>query len=503
MAGNYRRNFNNYKKKAEVVPGSQYRPVANPSPEQQAIFTALLESSDNLMVDAKAGCGKTTTCVEGQYRVLKQNPKASQVYLIFAKRNQQEAIGKCPPSVVCKTAHAFGLQALAVKFGKMNVDKQKNERIATQLVGSDDEKSDLRFMLGKGLDLAKDYLATNTEEIEAIVDKHGLDTFGMEPSAFAEKVLHGMELSAKETNAVSFSDMTWLPIKLGCRIPNFDYVYPDECQDLNKARQELVFRALGPRSRLMAVGDPAQAIFGFTGSDRFALANMITRSNARMLPLHLTFRCAKSIVEQAKQFVPEYQAAPSNPEGEVLNKTEREMMADDGVAAGDFILSRTNAPLMGHALRLLIDGRRCNIQGKDLGVNLLGMIKRSKAKDVSSFLDWLQNWADTEVERLSAKKRSFEHITDKKECFEVLCEGRRSLDEIKGYIRDLFDDKDEDENRIILSTIHKSKGLERNRVWLLNKSFVVKPKTDEEIEAERNIRYVGITRAKNSLFFVE
>lgn len=488
--------------KPTVTPGSLYRPLTNPSAEQQDIFDAVLNTEDNLMVEAFAGCGKTTTCVETMHRVSRKDPRISQAYIIFAKRNQEEAVSKCPSSVSCKTAHAFGLQAIAAKYGKILVDKQKNNRIAASLVGEEDEKSDLRFSLSKAFDLGKDYLATTTEEIEQIVDKHGIDLCEMPANEFAEKVLQGMELSTEQPNVVSFSDMTWLPIKLGLRIPTFGLVYLDEGQDLNKARQELAFRALGNKSRMMIVADGNQAIFGFSGADRYALPNMITRANARKLPLHLTFRCGKAIVRMAQQFVPDYTAAPTNPEGEVRESTVQEMTGTNGAGPGDFILSRTNAPLMRYALKFLIEGRRCNIQGRDIGDNLLSMIRRSKAKDVLSFQKWLDDWATAEIERLTAKKRDFEHIVDKQECFNALCEGRRDLNEVKGYIQDLFADKEDDESRIILSTSHKAKGLERSRVWLLEKSFVVRPKTEEEREQERNIRYVSITRAKNFLFLV-
>lgn len=494
-----------YQKKTNApAPGSLYKPVSVPSEEQEKIFDAVLNSDENLMIEAFAGCGKTTTCVEAMYRSLARNPKLSPSYIIYAKRNQEEAIAKCPPTVVCKTAHAFGLNAIAKTYGKVFVDKYKNDKIASALVGDKDEDTELRYMLGKAMDLGKDYLATTSEEIDFIIDKHGLERGEMDPAQFANKVLEGMELSAQQTNSVSFSDMVWLPLKLNLRVPTFPVVYADEWQDLNRARFELVFRSLGDKGRLIAVGDGFQSIFGFSGADRHALSKAVERSNAKKLPLHKTFRCAKAIVRLAQSYVPDYQAADTNPEGLVDTVSEQTMINTNGygVGAGDFILSRTNAPLMKYAMRFLKEGRRCNIQGKDLGGNLLSMIRRSRAKDVVSFQHWLEDWAKAEIERLEAKKRGYEHVVDKKECFDALCEGRQSLDEVKQHIQQLFDDKDDDESLIMLSTIHKAKGLERKRVWLLEKSFVMRPKTDEEKEQERNVRYVAITRAKDSLFLV-
>jgi superfamily I DNA/RNA helicase len=491
------------KKKSTVVPGSLYRPVSNPSSEQQAIFDSVVDGDGSILVEARAGCGKTTVCVETMYRLLRKYSKASIAYLIFAKRNAEEALGKCPPGTSSKTTHAFGLNALSQVYGKILVDKEKTDRIATALVGPDPEKSELRYMLGKGMDLGKDYNASTPEEIVAIVDKHGLETGDMTESEFADKVLKGMEESARQPNIVSFSDMVWLPLKLGIKIPTFDYVFADESQDLNPSRIELTLRTLGSKGRLIAVFDEAQAIFGFSGADKNAVQKLCNGTNGRTLPLHKTYRCAKAIVALAKQYVPDYEAAETNPDGEVREATEQEMLSENGARAGDFILSRTNAPCAKIAMRLLKEGRKCNIQGKDLGDSLLFMIKRSKAKSVVEFQSWLEDWKNAEIERLNAKKRDYEHIVDKAETLESFCEGQRNIEDVKERISSMFSDAESnEEHRITISSIHKSKGLERDRVWLLESSFVVRPKTEEDIQQEKNVRYVAITRAKNQLNLV-
>ncbi|VVB77416.1 ATP-dependent DNA helicase Rep [uncultured archaeon] len=495
-------NWNPNYKKSTVVPGSMYRPVSTPSAEQQAIFDAVVDGTGSYIVDSYAGCGKTTACVESMHRVVRKSPRTSQGYLIFAKRNAEEAIGKAPASATIKTAHAFGLQALGAVHGKIQVDKQKTDRIATALVGPDEERAELRFMLGKVIDLSKDYLATTPEEVIAITEKHGFETCDLSESEFADKVLEGMRVSKQQPNVVSFSDMIWLPLVLGIHIPTFDILYADEIQDLNLSRIEIVMRALGKSGRLIGVGDEKQSIFGFSGADRHALAKVKERSGAATLSLHRTYRCGRAIVEYAKQWVPDYEAAATNPEGEVRDVSMQEMMAEDGVQPGDFILSRTNNPTVKVAMALLKQGRRCNIQGRDIGQGLLFMLRRSKAASVAGFQSWLDEWASAEIERLSAKKKSYEHVEDKRACLESFCEGQRDLSQVKARIEDMFDDKDDDTTRVILSSIHKAKGLERDRVYLLESSFTCRPKTEEEVEQEANVRYVGCTRGKNSLLLV-
>lgn len=496
-------NWNPNYKKSTVVPGSQYRPISQLSSEQSTIVEAVVNGSGNIMIDAYAGCSKTTVCVESMHRVARKNPRTTQGYLIFAKRNQEEALGKCPASAFVKTAHSFGLQALSTAYGKIQIDKEKTDRIALALVGPEEEKAELRFMMAKGIDLAKDYLATTPEDITLIVEKHSIETCGLSESEFAEKVLEGMRVSALQPNVVSFSDMVWLPIKLNLAIPTFDILYSDEIQDLNASRAELIMRSLGKHGRLVGVGDKFQSIFAFSGADRHALAKLTERANAKLLPLHKTFRCGKAIVEYAKQYVEDYEAAESNPQGEVRNISMEDMMSDTGARAGDFILSRTNAPTIKIAMQLLKQGRKCNVQGKDLGQSLSFMIKRSNAQSVAGFQSWLEEWASNEIARYTAKKRSYEHIVDKKECLEAFCSGESNINVVKGKIKDMFDEAEPNEtHRIMLSSIHKAKGLERSRVFQLQSSFTVRAKTEEDQEQEDHISYVSCTRAKDSLFLV-
>jgi DNA helicase-2/ATP-dependent DNA helicase PcrA len=491
------------KKQAVIVPGSMYKPVLNLSSEQIAIRDEVVNGNGNVLITARAGCSKTTVCVESMYAMRLKHPTTSQGYIVFNRKNRIEAESKCPPGTGCFTAHSFGMRALGAAFGKITVDNDKTNRIATALVGPDDEAAELRYMLVRGIDLGKSYLATTTEEVISIIEKHNIETCALSEVEFADKVLEGMKVSLQQPTIVSYSDMLYCAVKLGIRIPSFDILYADELQDNSPINSELIFRSLGSRGRLVGVGDDKQSIYGFTGADRHALAKIQERANAVTLGLKTTFRCAKRIVEFARKLVPDYMAAEQNPEGEVCELSTEEMMSEEnGVMPGDFILSRTNAPIAKFAMQLLKQGRKCNIQGKDIGQGLLFMIKRSGANSVAGFQSWLEEWASAEIERLAAKRKDHEHIIDKKECLEHFCEGQRDLAKVKADIKAMFNDSDDESDRVQLSSIHRAKGLERNRVYILESSFTCRPKNEEEQEQETNIKYVGYTRPRNSLFLV-
>jgi superfamily I DNA/RNA helicase len=486
------------KKSPAVARGSLYKPILAPSAQQIAICDDVAHKPDALIVQALAGTGKTATIVEAMRGVVRGK---TILYVIFANRNAREAEGKCEERVEVRTCHAFGLAAIKKAFGnKIEVDAKgdKTYNISLALLGPEDEKAELRYYFGKAMDLAKGYLCETPEQVIDVCDKHGIELCGMDEEDFARKVLEGLDLSAKQYMRVEFSDMIWLPVRLNLTIPQFDYVFADESQDLSPARQELVLRAVKPGGKLCAVGDEHQAIFGFTGADVYAMQNIASRTNAHTLPLHTTYRCGKAIVAMAQSYVPEYTAAEQNPEGVVAERTLQDMLQPPekgGAAPGDFVISRVNAPLVSMCLELIKQGRKASVLGKDLGRNLTYMIKRSKAESVAGFLAWLEDWKNTECDRLVQRNKPCDHIVDKYDCLVAVCEGRKTLDEVRTYIEDMFSDEDEGA-KVVFTTAHKAKGLERNRVWLLTYTF--KCKGDQE----DNVMYVAITRAREELYLV-
>jgi superfamily I DNA/RNA helicase len=101
------------------------------------------------------------------------------------------------------------------------------------------------------------------------------------------------------------------------------------------------------------------------------------------------------------------------------------------------------------------------------------------------------------MKRLQEKNRDATIVLDKIECLENLCEDAKTLDDVKDNIKELFIDGD-DSKRVILSSTHKAKGLERERVFMLNWTF-----RKNGPQEEKNLIYVAQTRAKSNLFIVE
>ena len=188
------------------------------------------------------------------------------------------------------------------------------------------------------------------------------------------------------------------------------------------------------------------------------------------------------------------EAAPGAEEGLVADIGANQI--ESMVRPGDFILSRVNAPLIKWCLTLLKARIPANIQGRDMGKNLMALIKKSKAKDVDGFLGYLNEYQEMEANRMLAAKRDPATLYDKVECLRTLCEGTKTLEEVKDNIDKLFHDGD-DKDRVILSSTHKAKGLERDRVFMLADTY----RTGKNQE-ETNLTYVAYTRAKRELYLV-
>ena len=92
---------------------------------------------------------------------------------------------------------------------------------------------------------------------------------------------------------------------------------------------------------------------------------------------------------------------------------------------------------------------------------------------------------------------------DKVDAIRILSEGLVTCEELIDRIDAIF--SDENKNGICLSTVHKSKGLEADRVFIIcEDKFYLKAcmRVPWMAEQEKNLVYVAYTRAKHYLGFI-
>ena len=370
--------------------------------------------------------------------------------------------------------------------------------LATKLSVDIAKNPELRGDLCACVSMAKAKLAKDAAAIDAIIDEFAYPTAqNGSRDSFIANVLQLLKQCADpgEDGCIDYDDMIWLPVVRDLPQRQYDRVFIDEVQDLNSTQIELTLRAVKPGGRIVAVGDPKQGIYRFRGADDRAFENVVAKLDAKVLPLSVCYRCCKSVVRVAQEIVPEIEAAPDAIEGEVRSVEYKQMQKD--VQPGDFVLSRTNAPLVSLCLALLAEGRSAMIQGRDVGQQLASLVKKAKAPNVEALRNSVEEWGKKECARLAAKKRDIQPVEDKVACILAISEGAASVQDVLDRIAALFAETSTGA-RIVLSSTHKAKGLERDRVWLLEDTYRRRPGVEEA-----NIFYVAVTRARKTLVFVE
>lgn len=496
-------------------------PARTWSPYQLGVFRDIAEGKGHTFVGAVAGSGKSTTMEEGLVHI----PAGKTVLVCAFNKEIATAftgrLARIAPrlqsgvKVECSTLHSYGLRQISRAFGRPEINSDKTWTLLNEFLASEANAGprrvakELAVTIVKGVSLAKATLAQGASDVEDLIDGFGLEMgddvqdhearYQQRRAWFVSTVLTLLARSKALTGVIDFDDMVWLPVVLNVRLWQFDRVFVDEVQDLNACQIELVLRTVKRDGRVLCVGDRSQAIYAFRAADEHAVEHLIERLRAKELLLSVSYRCSRAVIREAQKIVPRIEHAPNAPEGSVETASEAQMLAS--VKAGDFVLSRANAPLVGHCLKLLAEGKKAMVAGRDIGKSLVGLIRKSKAEQVGELLAWLEKWADTEILHLSSSDRpkdaQIQAVQDKADTIAALAEGAQSVNEIVAKIEALFSDDTKDEEKIVLSTTHKAKGLERKTVWLLRDTYLKRDTTEE-----RNLLYVAITRAELHLKLV-
>jgi len=465
---------------------------------QKAIFEHVAKRNSNLVIEALAGSGKSTVITELCNRI---NPRRRVCVSAFNTSTRDELKGRIRlPNVSVNTFHQIGFYAVRSNWGPVEIDKDRQRNLIRSIIPGGKQTPDGALGdLVKLVSMAMARLAQTDQDFEDI-----MDTYECAPRAFEDRghyvdwAKRVLSASREKDGTVSFDDMIYLPVASNWSLKLYDDVLVDEAQDCNPAQLELLKRSVKPTTgRLIAVGDSHQAIYGFRGADSNTMDMLIADLTADKLPLSVCYRCPTAVVDLAKNIVPEFEAAPNAIEGEVSIVEEPQFIK--GVRAGDLVVSRSNAALARCLMSFIRAGKRCFIMGKDLGIGINAFIDKIGGLTVIEFTELLTSYVEQEAKRLVAAKKEdqVEALFDKVEMIHALAEGLTTVGQLQARIRDLFGDSTTAKNAITLSSVHKAKGLEFDRVWMLESTFSI-----NDVEGA-NLYYVAATRAKRHLFLVQ
>lgn len=474
---------------------------------QLAIFDAYENTNKNIVIEATAGSSKTTCLKEICNRT---NEDTTCLFMAFNKSIAEELKTKLPYFVDCYTYHAMGLRTLRRNFRfKHQIDENKCFSICKKLF--DDrampykERAKYYFALQELWGRVRTSLCEiNKENISILCVECDID--------YEDSMIKDLQEIEKEWRKgcaniqnnfqfkMDFIDMLWIPYNYVDEMNFYKYqvVCLDEQQDMNIIQRELMKKYIKPRGRFVAVGDSKQVLYNFMGSDLDVFNSIKEMPNTICLPLSVTYRCARQIVERANEVFPGTECTATAKEGIVRSGDIFE------AESGDFILCRNNFPLVVAFIMLLEKGKKASIMGRDFGENLCRLM------DNQSCLDDLYLLLEDKASKL--KKRglseiaiinnaSFLALKEKVSIIETLYKRfPGSFLALKQKIKNIFSD---DKAGIILSTIHKSKGLEAKRVFFLNPELIPSKfaKTSKALYAEDCLKFVAITRAKEELVY--
>lgn len=462
-----------------------------PTVEQQAILDAVSGTNSNIMIRARAGCGKTAT--------LKMiDAVGTQPYLLvcFNKAVADDAKAQIRPATTVKTFNGLG-HGIWKDFcaSKVILEKNKTRDIFKALADSvsRDERSFLWSQYETviaGVNLArsigyippqhhkaKKAIATYAQ-VEALLD----ETPSPEAKALIDKVLT-TSIGQAYNGIIDFNDQVYMPALFGGNYPSFPVVLIDEYQDLSPVNRSMVAK-LCKHSRQIGVGDEAQAIYGFRGADVDSMPLAIEQFSMDVLPLSVSFRCPSRITENVHWHVPDIQSA--TPGGNIYSASTHAIHVQPSTA----VICRYNAPLCSLAMTMVMSGHHVNMSGVDIGARVIRQLTKLGSEDMT------QSQVVAAIDEWEAEKESLDSKTapDMAECMRVFAYKGKTLSQAIAYATHMFAAS---KGEIAFMSGHKAKGLEFEHVYHLDHEKIRRE------GQEANIHYVIDTRPSRSLTYIK
>lgn len=498
-----------------------------PSSYQTDYFDWIERGHGNAVLNAVAGSGKTTVQVSAA-KLLPRNVSA--LFLAFNKHIAETLTLKLAGTpMTARTVHSAGLALVTERLnsgasggGRIQTETRKYRQVVKSLLWeygrnmADDKRVELQKALEELTHLVRVTLTDPRDQaaLDALMAQYSvvLDARLLErlyqllPVALDEG-----ERLATDGRLIDFDDMLWLPARWDLRPgQTVDWLLVDELQDLSRAQLGVALRLLPSDGggRFCGVGDPQQSIMAFAGADNASFHNAQARTEALALPLSICYRCPTSHLALAREIVPQIEARPDAPEGTIGDLTIDKL--PDEIRPGDMVICRLTAPLVAACIRLIQRRIPARVRGRDIGkqlTDILHAVERMPSYTWAAFGKWLDTYEQSQLERLSQREgaeSAMESLSDRCQAVRVCYEQFQAsdLDALCREIEALFDDG---KPAVILSTVHRAKGLEAARVFILrpDKLPLVWPKQQPwEAEQEQHIRYVALTRATAALFWV-
>jgi hypothetical protein len=467
-------------------------PSPVPTAEQDAA-TAAFRRGDDLVLQAGAGTGKTTTLT-----MLGKASRWQGRYLAFNRSIAKEAGRRFGANVRCSTAHRLAYWAVGRRFqDRLDQPRMTTARLA-QLLGvrvtvtigartlrpvslcSIARETVLRYCYS-----ADDVLSrVHVRRQKGIREEYEHDQLVDLVLPLAERMW--ADLQTPDRGKVPFKHDHYLKMWALTRPRIYgEFLLLDEAQDTNPVVEQ-VFLAQAAYAQLVMVGDSAQAIYGWRGA-----RDVMTGFAARQLALSHSFRFGPPIAAEANRWLA-IADAPIRLTGSPLVTSRVGPLH----TLPEAILCRSNGGAMAQILKLLADGRRVAMAGRAAELHSLAEAARQlKAGHCTNHHDLVmfENWGDVqyyvESDPDGRDLLPFVDVIDKYGVDVVL----HALSRLSA----------ETDAEVTVSTAHSAKGREWSTVRIAD-DFEPKPTEDDPQPRtlppeEARLAYVAVTRARHHL----
>ena len=337
----------------------------------------------------------------------------------------------------------------------------------------------------------------------------------------------------KEELAIDFEDVLLLCAAMLEQEPDvrervqdqYRYFTIDEYQDISPVQQRLINAWLGNRKEICVVGDPAQTIYSFAGATPTFLNSFTQRfPEAEVIRLTTGYRSTPEIIFAANallrhgQMGQELVAHNGHGSKPIVSSFQDETAEVSGILDEISTLLSSGTPPQEIAILARTNSQLATAEKALRHANLPYQVRNTEKfferKEIRDFLSHVRKasvipsdgWID-ELRTLAQPYLTGDAIDG----IAALLHLARELDgdptfepkNLRTYLREV-EDRVQQNNPptmpvLTLATLHAAKGLEWERVFLMGASDGQLPLAGSDLDEERRLFYVGITRAKADL----
>lgn len=524
-----------------------------------------------LLITAGAGSGKTRTLTSRlAFFIQKGVPPEQIIAITFTNKAADEIKKRVYPELKSKTLPFLGtFHSLGARILRQEPSFGRSRKF---VIFDDDDSLKLVKNIVKSLNLDKErFPGTAVLSKISHIKSELLRPEDLEDETLL-KIFEGYEAALAEENVFDFDDLIEKVVRLFSENQKvlqkyrnrFRYILVDEYQDINQGQYELIKLLAADHHNLSVVGDDAQSIYSFRGSDFRNFLNFEKDwPEAKVITLDQNYRSTKNIIRAAGEVISHNTLQrpktlwTDNEEGDLVKvfgaydaEAEAGWLAEKILEFGEnyndtAVLFRTNAQSRPIEQFFIYNQIPYQIYGG------LKFYERKEIKDVVACLRFGFNPKDAvsrdRIEASFNKKPSAPLIANLPEMAVSLSpveligfilqtinypaylaskfknpeERMENIDALVNFASDstsledllekisLFqasdDIKRENEPSVKMMTIHLSKGLEFKNVFVAGATEGILPHhrslvSKDELEEERRLMYVAMTRAKQKLF---